>query len=81
MKYINPNVSGAANSQKVYHKDGSNAVYIDGGEGISMIDGGNSNRRAIVWTTQSGVNMIIVVSQDITKSVLLGVANSLQRIK
>jgi hypothetical protein len=80
MKYINPNVAGASNGVKVHLQDGDNAVYIDGGEGITMIDGGSSNRRAITWTTKAGVNITIVASQDLSKSDLLGVANSLQNI-
>lgn len=81
MKYINPNVAGASNGVKVHLKDGDNAVYIDGGEGITMIDGGSSDRRAITWTTKAGVNITIVASQDLRKSDLLGVANSLQNMR
>lgn len=81
MKYINPNVAGAPNGVKIHLKDGENAVYIDGGEGITMIDGGSANRRAIAWTTKAGVNITIVASQDLNKGDLLGVANSLQQLK
>ena len=81
VKYINPNVAGAPNGVKIHLKDGENAVYIDGGEGITMIDGGSANRRAIAWTTKAGVNITIVASQDLNKGDLLGVANSLQQLK
>ncbi len=80
MKFINPNVAGASNGVKVHLKDGESAVYIDGGEGITMIDGGSSDRRAITWMTKAGVNITIVASQDLSKSDLLGVANSLQNM-
>ena len=81
MKYVNPNLAGAQNGVKVTLKDRETAVYIDGGEGIAMIDGGSTNRRAITWTAKAGVNIVIVASQDLSKNDLLVVANSLEKVQ
>ncbi len=77
MKYVNPNIAKAQNGVNLVLNGGEKAVYIDGGNAVSLVDGSSSNRRAITWTSKSGVNMIVIGSIDLTKNDLVKVANSL----
>lgn len=78
MKYVNPNIPKAPNGVKVTLRDGNEAIYIDGGSNVSMVDGGSPNRKVLTWSLNSGVNMTIVGSSGLTEDNLIAVANSLE---
>ncbi|MCF8564621.1 hypothetical protein LLE49_07665 [Alicyclobacillus tolerans] len=80
MKYVNPNIIKAPNGVKVTLRDGNEAVYIDGGSNVSMVDGGSPNRKVLTWNLNNGVNVTIVGSSDLTEGNLMAVANSLETI-
>lgn len=81
MKYINPNIIKAPNGVNVTLHDGNEAVYIDGGSNVSMVDGGSPNRKVLTWNLNSGVNVTVVGSSDLTEDNLIAVANSLETIR
>ncbi|SHJ72107.1 hypothetical protein [Alicyclobacillus tolerans] len=81
MKYINPNIAKAPNGIKVTLSDGNEAVYIDGGSDVSMVDGGSPNRKVLTWNLNNGVNLVIVCSMNLTEDNLIEVANSLETTK
>lgn len=78
LKYVNPNIAKAPNGVKVTLRDGNEAVYIDGGSNVSMVDGGSPNRKVLTWNLNNGVNLIIVGSMNLTEDNLIEVANSLE---